>query len=288
MARGLSESLRLLLASSVDYAGLFPPAELDMATAVRCYEEYRASEYAWMLGNFVAPAGRLAELAALARRDGPPWSVNALVGPNIAGELDAIEEFQHTGTGRVEWIEVKVSSAEQIRAIRERVPRRLGIYFEFTDLALMKAVRDAGARAKVRTGGATAEAIPAAVELARFMVSAGTHEIPLKATAGLHHPVRSEYALTYKKDSQHATMHGFVNVLLAAVFACHGVALEELTELLEERSPGAFGFEPDGVTWRYHRLTNMQIRCARERAVASFGSCSFIEPVEELRAAGLL
>ena len=110
----------------------------------------------------------------------------------------------------------------------------------------------------------------------------------MKATAGLHHPVRSEYALTYREDSPRATMHGFLNVLLAAVFVRTGVALEELTELLEETSPAAFSFEADGVTWRYHRITNMQIRCARETSVVSFGSCSFTEPVQDLQAAGLL
>jgi hypothetical protein len=288
MARGVSESLRLLLGSSLDYAGLFPPAELDMPAAVRCYEEYRSSEYAWMLGNFVTPASRLGEVAAFARRDNTPWSVSALVGPNIADELAAIDQFQHTGTGRVDWIEVKVSSAEQIRAIRERVPRRLGIYFEIPDCSVMTAVRDAGARAKIRTGGVTPEAIPSAEDVACFLACAAIHDLPVKATAGLHHPVRSEYALTYKDDSPRATMHGFLNVLLGAVFARTGVALEELTELLDERSPAAFGFEADGVTWRYHRVTNMQIRCARERSVVSFGSCSFTEPVQDLQAAGLL
>jgi hypothetical protein len=288
MARGVSESLRLLLGSSLDYAGLFPPAELDMPTAVRCYEEYRGSEYGWMLGSFVSAAARLSEVSAFARRDGTPWAVSALVGPNITDELGSIDHFQHTGTGRVEWIEVKVSSAEQIRAIRERVPRRLGIYFEIGDCSLMGAVREAGSRAKIRTGGITPEAIPSAEDVACFMACAAAHDLPIKATAGLHHPVRSEYALTYKNDSARATMHGFLNVLLAAVFARTGVALEELTELIEERSPSAFGFEPDGVTWRYHRVTNMQIRCARERSVVSFGSCSFTEPVQDLQAAGLL
>ena len=288
MARGVSESLRLLLASSVDYAGLFPPAELDMPAAVHSYEEYRAGEQAWMLGNFVAPAARLGEVAAFARRDGQPWSVSALVGPNMIDELAAIEQFQHTGTGRVDWIEVKVRTAEQIRAVRERVPRRLGIYFETGDPPLITAVRDAGGRAKVRTGGITVEAIPSAEDLARFMVSTAALEVPFKATAGLHHAARSEQALTYKSDSPRAVMHGFLNVLLASVFVRTGVALEELIELLEEPSPHAFGFEPDGVTWRYHRVTNGQIRCARERSLVSFGSCSFAEPVEDLRAAGLL
>jgi hypothetical protein len=288
MAGGVSESLHLLLASAIDYAGLFPPAELDMATAVACYDRYRRGENAWMLGSFVAPASRLGELAAFASRDGRPWPVSALVGPRIADEIAAIDHFQQTGTGRVDWIEVKVSSADQIRPIRERVPKRLGVCYEFTDPGWLKAVRDAGGRAKIRTGGVTPEAIPPAQEIARFLACAAAHDVPVKATAGLHHPIRAENPLTYKDDAPQAAMHGFLNVLLAAVFVRAGVGLEELTELLEERSASVFRFEPDGVTWRYHRITNQQIRRAREHALLSFGSCSFEEPVEELRAARLL
>ena len=36
-------SLRILMEGLIDYAGLFPPASLDMPTAVRNYAAYRKS-----------------------------------------------------------------------------------------------------------------------------------------------------------------------------------------------------------------------------------------------------
>ena len=59
-----SETLRVLMNGLIDYAGLFPPAALDMATALRNYGAYRAGEYAWMLGRFVLPAARKGEVDA--------------------------------------------------------------------------------------------------------------------------------------------------------------------------------------------------------------------------------
>ena len=64
-------ALRALLAGIVDYAGLFPPAGLDMPAAVRNYASYRTDDHAWMLGRFVVPASRLGKCdAALAQRGG--------------------------------------------------------------------------------------------------------------------------------------------------------------------------------------------------------------------------
>ena len=60
--------LRILLRGLIDYAGLFPPASLDMADAVRNYAAYREGEHAWALGRFVVPAARLEEFERVARR----------------------------------------------------------------------------------------------------------------------------------------------------------------------------------------------------------------------------
>jgi hypothetical protein len=241
-----------------------------------------------MLGSLIVPAARLDELEQYIPEDSRPWRVNALVGPNLRDELVMIERFTGHGAGRVEWIEAKVSSAEQIQGVRERVPRRIGIYFETSDPALLRAVRASGSRAKVRTGGLTPQAFPSPDALARFMTAAATQDIAFKATAGLHHPLRCDRPLTYKRDSPNGPMHGFLNVILAGVFARGGILVDELCELLEETSLSAFAFEQDAITWRYHRLSNQQIREGREKGVASFGSCSFTEPVEELRSFGLL
>lgn len=67
-----------------------------------------------------------------------------------------------------------------------------------------------GARAKIRTGGLTAEAYPTAEDLAGFLHRAAIARVPFKATAGLHHPLPSP------------PMHGFVNVFLAACQVWHG------------------------------------------------------------------
>ena len=288
MAGSVTESLHLLLASAIDYAGLFPPAELDMERAAARYAEYRCGEYAWMLGSFVAPASRLAELERFIPDRDRRWPVAALAGPALDEDLRSIESFNARAAGLVSWIEARVSGPEQIRAIRARVPADLGVYFEIADPALIEAVSAVGSRAKLRTGGVTAEAFPAPAKVAQFLAAAAGRGVAFKLTAGLHHPVRGEHALTYREDSPRSVMHGFLNVLLAAVFARTGVSVEELSELLEERSVSAWHFAADGISWRYHRITNQQIREARTSALVSFGSCSFNEPVSDLQTLGLL
>ncbi len=65
----MHDAVRVLLGRVIDYAGLFPPAQLSMERAVRTYaEELRAPEK-WMVARFVCPAARLAELEPLLRED---------------------------------------------------------------------------------------------------------------------------------------------------------------------------------------------------------------------------
>jgi hypothetical protein len=83
-------------------------------------------------------------------------------------------------------------------------------------------------------------------------------------------------------------MHGFLNVFAAAVLAWHGAETPLLVELLEESAATALQFSDDALVWRGHRVTTAQIAEARREFAHSFGSCSFEEPVTELRALGLL
>jgi hypothetical protein len=112
--------------------------------------------------------------------------------------------------------------------------------------------------------------------------------VPFKATAGLHHPVRSVHRLTYQPDSPSATMHGFLNVFLAAAFLRVGMDLQLAVELMNEQLASAFHFDSDGLLWREHRLGLDDISAARRDFAISFGSCSFTEPVDDLRMLGLL
>jgi hypothetical protein len=145
-----------------------------------------------------------------------------------------------------------------------------------------------GARAKVRTGGVTAAGFPATADLARFIRVCADAHVPFKATAGLHHPLRGDYRLTYAPDSPRGRMFGFLNVFLAAAYARDGLEDAGLQHLLEETSPSAIQVTDDGIAWQGRRLDLAAIRQAREQVVISFGSCSFTEPMGELAALGFL
>ena len=61
-------SLRALLANSVDYAGLFPPATLALEPALQNHAAYVRDPDVWMLGAFVLPVGKFEEAAAYLAR----------------------------------------------------------------------------------------------------------------------------------------------------------------------------------------------------------------------------
>jgi hypothetical protein len=113
--------------------------------------------------------------------------------------------------------------------------------------------------------------------------------VPFKATAGLHHPIRCYKPLTYAANAPKGTMHGFLNVLLMTGFARESYRVSLLEELMEEEFEEAFTFNETGVKWRDdHFMTTAHILLLRRRGMNSFGSCSFEEPIADLQKLGLL
>lgn len=290
-------AIHTLLRQSIDYAGLFPPAGLGMRAAVENYLGYRDGVDAWALGRFIVPASRLAEFeevvagspAGLAGHE--PWPLSVLVGPDISGDLEQIAGFQrrHPDTPamlRVDTIEAKADGVGAIRETMRQVPGRLQVYFELplepdpTDL--LAAVVEVGGRAKIRTGGVTPEAFPTSTSLARFIHATIRAELPFKATAGLHHPVRAEYRLTYEAGSARGVMFGFLNLFLGTALARDGGTERDTRDILEESSPAAFQVDQDAISWRGHRFGREALSRSRHSMI-SFGSCSFTEPISELQ-----
>jgi hypothetical protein len=294
----LKQSIRTLLAEIVDYAGLFPPAALEMKQVVANYAQYREDPNAWMLARLIVPVARLAEFESaepvLPREAAPPWRLSALAGADLAADLAAIEAFnaRHSAaTLHIDTIELKACSLAEIRAAKRMLPNWLIAYVELPigddPRPFVAELAELGLRGKVRTGGVLPALFPPAADLLRFMAACIAVGLPFKATAGLHHPIRAAYRLTYVPNSAQGMMYGYLNVFLTAAFLQAGLALNEALDMLQERDPAAFQFEDRGVTWRGRRLTNTQLAQARQRAIA-FGSCSFREPVDELVALGLL
>jgi hypothetical protein len=156
-------------------------------------------------------------------------------------------------------------------------------------------VRKAGSSLKVRTGGVTPEAIPSVESVASSITACADRGLAFKATAGLHHPLRSVHPLTYEADSATAMMHGFINVFLGASFVWRDAQDNQnkrredgrLRSILAETDPAAFRFD-ERAHWRDHSLSAEEITEARRAFAHSFGSCSFEEPILDLQAFHLL
>src|SRR5690242_147251 len=189
-ATHVAEPLRVLLADLIDYAGLFPPAALDMKTAVANYARYRREEHAWMLGRFVLPAARLSEFEQhVPTGETQPWRLSVLVGPKPEEDMRALEAFaprcdQHAV---VDCVETKVTSPEDVHAAHKRIGSGTMTYYEVAlsnqRNAVLDAIKSVGGRAKVRTGGLSADAFPSTEAIASFLVACAERDLAFKATA---------------------------------------------------------------------------------------------------------
>jgi hypothetical protein len=292
-----------LLANLVDYAGLFPPASLCMAACAANYDSYLRSQWNWVLGRLIVPVARLAEfedalskLPNLGTRS-VVWRLSVLSGSDVTADVARIHEFNArmaNASGRaaaIESIELKVSSVADINRVSDIVPRDLETYFEIPlpgGSECVAAIARIGRRAKIRTGGETSEKFPSAADVVDFIGYCAASSVPFKATAGLHHPLRSVHRFTYEAESPSGIMHGFLNLFLCAAFLRKGMDSHLAVQLLEERLPGVFSFDSEGISWRTNRLTREEIAEARQEFAVSFGSCSFMEPVEDLLALHIL
>lgn len=312
------QSIRTLMAGLIDYAGLFPPAKLEMQPAAEAFARSRMGAEEWILGRFICPVSRLTEFSKAAAvmmpgthatsgyreyADQEPWRVSALIDGSLRSDLESIAAFnahhekEDHGRAVVDAIELKVPSAGEIDAAIEAIPDEIFPFFEVPGELITKgdcrgfvaALAGNAAAAKIRTGGVTPEAFPTPFQVAGFLTACAGARVPFKATAGLHHPIRATYPLTYEKEPPRGMMHGFLNVFVAAAMVCgHHIEATKAGAILEERDIKNFHFTPEGVRWRDLFLETTDLAECREAFALSYGSCSFDEPVEELRGAGLL
>ena len=300
---------RILLEGLVDYAGLFAPAALAMPNAVRNYAHYRAAGSGWILGRFICPAQSLALFsekadALLPRDEGAiPWRLSVTASADVAADLVEIAAFNERHRvcfdecgAKVDGYEIKASSVSDVERIAGAVPRNLPTYIEVPlggDVsAWVASIAGVKRRAKVRMGGTTADMMPPADAVVQFFRACVAHGVAAKATAGLHHPLRGAYRLTYEPDAATGRMYGFLNVALAVAHIGNGGSDADAVQLLEESDAGRIEFNDLHVAWhgpdRTITFTRDVLQRMREGGLVSFGSCSFTEPVDESRALGWL
>lgn len=285
---------RTLLAGAIDYAGLFPPAALSMGDAARNYLEYAAGPESWALGRFVVPVARFAELdetapafAALAPH--VEWKLSVLAGGPPAADRSLLDAASTKAKFRmrIDAVEAKGTLLEGISALAPLCSPSWTLYVEIPFGSgierHVEAVRALGACVKLRTGGVTADAFPSADALANALEACAAAGVPFKATAGLHHPLRGSYPLTYAIDADRGLMFGYLNVLAAAVLVRRRAPHADVVAMLEEKDANAFRAKDGGLVWRDQSLSADDIHAVRTTQYHGFGSCSFREPLDELR-----
>ena len=304
---------RALLERLVDDASLFPPAGLPMRLAVRGHARHDESAYWWVGGRFVVPASRLDEFAAVRADEAEPIALSVILDGNALGakgdtvraDLDRAERVGALPGITVASFEARLPQLPLDEATLLRVAGEIaarfagGVSFWYESaydgawatapdawLGVVAAARasapaNVALGAKVRCAGAAASATPSVDDLAAFVVAAQAHDAPWKATAGLHHPIRGAHG-------EAVVQHGFVNLFFAGV-ALHAGVLDaaRVVEVLAEDDSRAFVVDPTHLAWKGVRVEAAQVAAARERCV-SFGSCSFDEPVNDLRELGIL
>lgn len=254
--KSVAPALTALIEGLIDYAGLFPPASVSVDTALTNYDEYRKSDYSWMLRWFVVSEAQCANVPKA--YDGRLSILNATDDARAA----VIETSAISNSKRPVYCEVALNN-----------------------LQMLEQVKKSGNFAKIRTGGVKPEAVPSTSDVAAFINTCADLKLAFKATAGLHHPIRAECPLTYEDNAPRAVMHGFLNVLMASMFAWQGE--RHIEPILAETEAQSFYFD-DHAHWRNQSIDAKQIKDGRANFMHAIGSCSFDEPVHELQALGLL
>lgn len=292
----MSNTLEVLLTEIIDYAGLFPPSQVPMSVAVQNFSNYLNSKHRWMLGRFIVPIRRLDEFSAEAEKflDGKNlWRLSVLASDNLSETLQIVKGFnlEYEGKAIIDTLEIKVEKADEIKSAAKILPREITAYFEippnevFTDFITALAITRQ--RAKIRTGGVTADAFPSTDAIIKFMRVCVATNIPFKATAGLHHPLRCTKPLTYEPNAPIGTMHGFFNLFLSACLLRQDLNNPLVHRLMNESDGVNFTFNDDEISWMNHSISAQTIALTRQKNAISFGSCSFLEPIEDLQNLGL-
>jgi hypothetical protein len=289
-------ALHAALGNFIDYAGLFPPAGLDLHTTIANHDRYAGSPEGWMLGRCVVPLDRLpavvTTLAALPVSH-RAWTIAVLLPPTdrldqVATAIDRFHDAPECARVTITAVEAALPARGAVSELAAALPPTLDRFIEIpldgTRDAWLDAIAAAGCFAKVRTGGLTADRFPASESLAAVLQAFASRDLPLKATAGLHHAVRGAYRLTYEPGSSFGVMHGFVNLLIAALIVHTRAGTDaDVQRALESRQPREFVFDETALHWDGHSFSAAACADMRARLLRSVGSCSFEEPVAEIQ-----
>jgi hypothetical protein len=291
-------SIPAYLNSFVDDAAIFPPGNAPLEQAVADHVDHREEEYADLVGGFVVSDVKVADLAKCLPEVAPSTELGVnLVVTGGAGAIEPAVTWVSRSDGlalrAVEFAlrdeEDLAHNAQRLIQVVDSLSHSLGEQLDdvlvFAEppvpadtpshgwLAALDELAAREIHLKFRTGGATADAFPAASQLAVCIEAALDRELPFKCTAGLHNAVRHTDPET---GFEH---HGFLNVLRATRTSLDGGSPGDVAEVLSQT---------DGTAIAERISADPEEAARTRRWFTSFGSCSVLEAHEDLVELGLL
>lgn len=260
------------LSHVIDYAGMYPPESLGLEDALTSYLRHRQGRHQWMLGVFLCPSSKLHDLEWML--GGEPVPVGVVIDQHTS---EAIEAIWISGV-EIRQLETRDTS---IAGHFDRIHAARALWLEADAKVVLDLAAEAPGRqigVKLRCGGARQSDFPSPQTLAEAMHATFTCGLPLKATAGLHHPWRHFW------PELGVWRHGFLNLIAAATALVLNGDRDDATEMLE-CTEGRLG--RSGLLVGDREFTVSELRSART-FLRSYGSCSFEEPVDDLTAMGSL
>jgi hypothetical protein len=290
----MEASLHALLTAIVDYAGLFPPAQLNLATAIAQYQHHQTEPHSWMLGRFVLKLSQFETFQQFIPT-GKPQMISLILDGEPEAALQQLSTLMKRDSSpiRIAALEIPTYPVSQLIGILPQLPAEIEVYCEISWeqdwQSYLKVLPGYSVGVKIRTGGLTPQAFPSPEQLSLLIFSLAQAGIPFKATAGLHHPLPTISPLPPEPNRRLASMHGFLNVAIATSLAyTQKSTLKDIQAILETKTLKDFNFADQEIGWLDHRLNLADIQRTRSQFFRSFGSCSFQEPIEDLKQLSLL
>jgi hypothetical protein len=301
-----SPAISRLLSKSIDYAGLFPPASLPLSETIEMFKRYLHGREFWIISSIVLPIDRLAEAATFL--DDTPFHLTAIPRSTedahewlgrLQEDCNHLRSFLATHPQvAIQALEIALPKSGAVSEIAKQVEELVPLVNEhrvflelppgescFRDelaatIAALQLHRLSLWGIKLRMGGTVPDAFPTIELVADVLATVRDNQVPIKLTAGLHHPLR------HWNNDLGVHMHGFINVLMAAMFAhaCRLPPKNIETILADERSKD-FVFNGNVARWLDLPIRTELIEDLR-RLIVGFGSCSVNEPLDDLRTLG--
>ena len=129
------------------------------------------------------------------------------------------------------------------------------VYHTFNKIEAFNLLNENQLGIKLRTGGIKAEMFPSTEQVAFVIALSRDQQLPIKFTAGLHHPIRMY------REEVHTKTHGFLNIFLAGMLAYH-LKLDEkmIEEILSDEKANHFILGEHYLGWKDLALQLKKLR----------------------------